>query len=674
MANNMRHGVVTPARRHNPAPARAVNVRSKRRDNAPTRIHLTRLYKAPEPRICIKRRLGGIGDVLMTTPITKAIKATIPHCRLVYATDLEYSQGALADIIKHNPYVDELISSQNVRDQDYAYMIDITRTGLDKEKAGTVPPNRIDMFAEAVGVDVSADPVPIYIVEKSEQQWAKKYLKERLGRITKKTKIIAIQVRSNDARRTWPLDYMQELAYLLAAHEDMHVLLFDWGSTVGRWADDHPRLHKVMDMKLTEVAALVQQADVVVCPDSSMLHLAGALQKKIVTIFGPIPPDSRTNHYANATAMVKNLPCQYCWYTPRCTKANGNKFECLTAIKPKEVEQMVLKKLTEKHKVASHIVYGSNLTEKNQDKVIMIRRSTSGLGDILMVTPAIDALAKKFPGMKIEVACQRKLWPALENNPAIHKLVDVSESYNAKRYFMVVDVSNPCARYESTRVSAGKPVQKSRVEIFAEACGVRDKITTLKPTYYISDSERRWAEDFIKKILPNPTGKPKLAIGLRSAEMYRNWPEKHFEALFKHLKPHFDLILLDHSREYSFPEVIDACGFPLRRALAIMAQCDGLVTVDTSLLHFAAAVEVPTIALFGPIDYKPRCKGYDKVTVIKSDMDCVPCWRNGRTPCKATGLVRGYSKCMSAIGPKHVANTIINKFKSGKDGKPSSTR
>ena len=108
--------------------------------------------------------------------------------------------------------------------------------------------------------------------------------------------------------------------------------------------------------------------------------------------------------------------------------------------------------------------------------------------------------------------------------------------------------------------------------------------------------------------------------------------------------------------------IVDACGFPLRKAVAILSQCDGLITVDTSLLHFAAALNVPTIAIFGPIDYKPRCKGYDGVTVIKSEMDCIPCWRNRATPCRQTGHIKGYSKCLSSIPAKEIASLTVNKF------------
>ena len=163
----MRHGVILPSRR--PTPAHVVNVRSRRHKQKNTRIRLDKLLRAANPIICIQRRLGGIGDVLMTTPILKAIKTLIPRCHLVYATDLDYSKGALAQVIQHNPYVNKLISNAEIREGSYDYAVDITSTGLSRERSGTIPPNRIDMFAEEVGVEVSSDPVPVYIVTKKER-------------------------------------------------------------------------------------------------------------------------------------------------------------------------------------------------------------------------------------------------------------------------------------------------------------------------------------------------------------------------------------------------------------------------------------------------------------------------------------------------------------------------
>ena len=660
MPNQMKHGILTPANKIAFAPARVANIRSRKKTTT-TRIRLDKLIRSAKPRICIKRRLGGIGDVLMSTPLIRAIKMTIPHCHLVYATDTQYSQGALADIINHNPFVDELIPFHAIQDAEYDYLVDITATGLSKEKSGSIPPNRIDMFADAVGVDISADPVPIYIIEEKERKKAKAFINKKIPKKNKNTRMVAIQTRSNDARRTWPLDNSYQLIQMLAQDENMHIFVMDWGHSIDKWTDlERSNVHLVMNQKLVDIAPIIDQMDVVIAPDSGILHLAGALQKKIVTIFGPIPPESRINYYANATVLTKKLPCSYCWYSPRCAKSDGHRFDCLTGVTPEMVHKAIYKKITEEYMATKNIVYGNDLTDKNQDAIILVRRMTNGLGDILMTTPALAALKKKYKNKRIEVACKKELWPALQNNPNISKLLDCNVPINPKRYYAVIDISTPCARYESARISSGRTVQKSRVEIFAEATGVRNEITTLKPSYYITDNERKWAQDFIAKTINS--NKPKIAIGLRSAELYRDWPEEHFNELFLKLTPHFEIILLDHSREYQFENVIDACGFPLRKAIAILEQCESLITVDTGLLHFGAALEIPTIAIFGPIDCIPRCKGYDKVTVIKSNMDCIPCWRNNAIPCRATGMVRGYSKCLKAISANKVASLAIKKF------------
>jgi heptosyltransferase-2 len=360
------------------------------------------------------------------------------------------------------------------------------------------------------------------------------------------------------------------------------------------------------------------------------------------------------------TFTVQNISLYDCWYTPRCTKSTGKKMECLTEISPKMVKTAVEKKLVEPLQTQRQIVYGKDLTNKGQDPIILVRRETSGLGDLLMTTPALNALKTKYPDKEIHVACQKNTWPVLQNNPNVDQILDVSESFNYKRYFMVVDISSPCARYESTRVAAGKTVQKSRVEIFAEAMGVRNLITSLRPTYNVTKEEAKWAKDFLKQTA-NP-GQLKIAVGVSSAELYRNWPKEKYQDLFNMIKDRFELIVLDHSRQHAYTGIVDACGFPLRKAAAILSQCDGLITVDTSLLHFAGALDIPTVAIFGPIDYKPRCKGYNNITVIKSEMDCIPCWRNAEMPCKQKGMIKCYSECIEKISAKQIAQVVRTKF------------
>ena len=661
--HSFQNGIVNPQTTN--VPARVLNSRSKKRLDQPS-INLETLLSADTPQICVQRRLGGIGDVIMTTPLLKAIKTLIPHCHLVYATDMKYANGALADVINHNPYVDELIPFDQSLSKKWDYCVDVTSTGLNREKSGSIPPNRIDMFASAAGVDVSADPVPIYEVTYQERDAAIEYIKKNFleGADRKDVEIIAIQARSNDDRRTWPLEHVNALADLLAKDKNKRVLIFDWGAKAEHW-ESRERVYTVKDMPLTETAAIVENADCIVCPDSSMLHLAGAIGKKIVTIFGPIPPESRINYYANTTAVTYKMSCQYCWYSPSCRreKSGIEKYACLTKVTPEMVSDAVNKKLKEPMNMEQFVVYGANLTDKGQDKVILVRRTSPGIGDLLMATTGIELLKKEHPDKEIHVAVQDNLMPLLESSPFIDKVISCKDSINYKRYYMTIDISSPCARYEYSRLRSGRSVEKSRVELFAEALGVKKHLSKLTPSYYVSKEEDLWVEEWLNKNPDVDFKKPFVAFTMKSAEKYRDWPISNFRELFKELKSEVNIVILDSSREYFYDGTVDACGFPIRHAAAILKICDLLVTVDTGLLHLAAALDIPTIAMFGPIDYKARCKGYKNVTVVKSECPHMPCWRNKTIPCKVTGEVSGYSKCMGDIKPKLIADTILEKVR-----------
>ena len=309
MPQKSKHGVFSPTNTFN---SKVVSA-SSRKNKTNRKIRLDRLIRSKNPKILIKRRLGGIGDVLMSTPLLKNIKKVIPNAHITYATDLEYSWGALGEVIKHNPYVDSLISCKEVKGHEYDYSVDITTTGLSVEKPGTVPPNRIDLFADEVGISIDTDPTPDWIVREEEREVAREFINSFLEdkKDREKYKFIMIHCRSNDSRRTWPMDYVDQLADILARNKNSIIFLMDWGCSVDRWKE-RDRVYPIKGQPIVETAALMEQCDLVICPDSSLLHLAGALNKKTVAIFGPIPAASRINYYANCTAVQLDLPCKNC--------------------------------------------------------------------------------------------------------------------------------------------------------------------------------------------------------------------------------------------------------------------------------------------------------------------------------------------------------------------------
>jgi ADP-heptose:LPS heptosyltransferase len=901
--------------------------------------------------------------------------------------------GALGDIIRNNPFVDELADFQLVTARDFDFFADVTATGLNREKSGLTPKNRIDLFADQLGLDISSDPLPTYVITDDERQWAEQQVTEyAFPRKPKDITLVGIQVKSNDKRRTWPEKYTKELVKRLTRDPNTWVLLFYWETPDEGW--QLPRTF-ICDRSLRYTAALVDQCDVIVCPDSAILHVAGALQKKTIGIFGPVPPESRINYYSNATAIVAGLPCQYClvgessvlteegyrplqeiqegdlvktahslykpvtkihkndragralheltylgsntpiigtaehkilisrksettkdvdictgsnpqwieikdaqqgdylclprnkketteaealgypgnetrrcwlfglylaeghtqwhrsdykreysvrftlgsheeglieelktvlesefgskvfindskqdkstqvwinnkavtaifrsqfgedstaatkfipsiihnmktseirafidgyfagdgyldnegrrvyttksreiaygiqelytrlgilacvyhrirdtnykknadiyrisvydrdrhwtrwcidkdylytpvkenvvsarqdeflyditveddptftvdntavndcWYRPGC----NNKVTCLKEITPTMVHEAIKTKLAEKHKMQAVITQHSRKQFK-PDNIVLVTRHFGGFGDIIQSIPAIEGLAEKYPSKKIYYALPKKYWPAAEQNPVIDKLLDADKEIRNNNYSVVIDISSPCAHYESRKVRQHHPVEKSRVEVFAESLGTRSMLKTLTGKYYLTKKETKTAKEFLP-----PTDKIRLGVALRCAEKYRDWPIKKYEKLIPLLKQDFQTIIVDPIRKFSYLNVVDACGFPFRQSAAILNQCDMILTPDTSILHLGAALNIPTVAMFGPIDPQTRCKGYKNVKVLVADLECVPCWRNQHAICKLSGSRKQHSQCMQQLAVKDV--------------------
>ena len=63
----------------------------------------------------------------------------------------------------------------------------------------------------------------------------------------------------------------------------------------------------------------------------------------------------------------------------------------------------------------------------------------------------------------------------------------------------------------------------------------------------------------------------------------------------------------------------------LQQVMALIHCCDVFVTNDSGLMHVAAGLETPTIAIFGSTDHIATGPFSDKATVIRKEMACSPC-------------------------------------------------
>ena len=84
----------------------------------------------------------------------------------------------------------------------------------------------------------------------------------------------------------------------------------------------------------------------------------------------------------------------------------------------------------------------------------------------------------------------------------------------------------------------------------------------------------------------------------------------------------------------------------LQQAMALIKCCDAFVTNDSGLMHVAAGLDVPSIAIFGSTDHIATGPYSKKAKIIRREMECSPCLK---THCPLKHL-----NCLETITSMHV--------------------
>ncbi len=305
-------GIITPAKAqlHTASPIKML------RQPSQALRKIDRIAAGDSLRVCVNRCAGGIGDVLMTLPTVKAIKQYYNCKELVYVTDYDYLSGALPAVLQGNPYITQILDyrevSQEMKDEYDAY-VDLCCPCTAHEVPHAEPVNRIDLFARHAGVYLTDHSINYYLTEK-EVQWGEEFL---LTNNIRQYKLIMVQAHSSTSRRDLPTTKLQHIvAKLIQNRKDVRVIVVthDTDTSKSNW-----KLYGVTEMRnysVRNIAAVMHHCELVLCQDSAILHLAGALNKKIVTFFGPTDPRARVNYFENAVAICPGLrlACFPCWY------------------------------------------------------------------------------------------------------------------------------------------------------------------------------------------------------------------------------------------------------------------------------------------------------------------------------------------------------------------------
>jgi ADP-heptose:LPS heptosyltransferase len=283
----------------------------------PKRVkQLRRLLETQSPNICIIRG-EGIGDVLMTTPTVEALKNTFPEkANITYTTNTRYLDGGLVKVLKYNPFVDRVIDRNEVDESDYDLVINLHCPCVGYEKRENLPINRIDLFAAHAGVKLE-NKVPRYYIQTSEIEWGNTFFSKNKIKSTDKT--ILVHIFTTTTRRNLNSGVFKSALMDLSRKGYKLIILShstDYPSDV--LFSNIPNSVYIKDEDIRNIASIMVKSDLLLCPDSCMLHLAGALSVPTVSIFGHTDPRARINYYSNTVAIwgAERMSCKNCWSLP----------------------------------------------------------------------------------------------------------------------------------------------------------------------------------------------------------------------------------------------------------------------------------------------------------------------------------------------------------------------
>jgi heptosyltransferase-2 len=317
-------------------------------------------------------RLSSLGDIVLTLPVVRALRAAWPGAKLHYWVKEEY-----ADLVRFDPAVDHVrvlerdarkledVVSMSAELEDCDLVVDLhgnsrTRVLTFHQKAAVLRassyrlrraawvharflrparvPSACARYAGALApLGLEVEGVPRVVAGAAAEAWAGEWL-SAWGPAGAP---VALCPGALHATKRWPEERWCELDARLAAEDRTRVV---FATPAERRA--HPALSARVDADpaarwvtepLPRVAALLSRGAAAVTHDSGLMHLAAARGLRVVALFGSTSP---VLGFAPAgeghVVLCRNEPCQPCTLHGRESCPRGH-FHCMTLIAPAEV-------------------------------------------------------------------------------------------------------------------------------------------------------------------------------------------------------------------------------------------------------------------------------------------------------------------------------------------------
>lgn len=320
-------------------------------------------------------------------------------------------------------------------------------------------------------------------------------------------------------------------------------------------------------------------------------------------------------------------------------------------------------------------------------KVLFIR--PGGLGDALLLLPAIEALSRNYPEIKIDVLAEKRNQSAysLINLPGrVELYTDCGAFFRLRKqnYDVIIDTE------QWYRLSAVYARMLKPKGLIGFASNDREKLLNCKIDYNLHDYE---IESFFRLLRPlgideagqgngftinlsqqavqvadvllaDCRAENQIAVFPGASVPEKRWPIGYYRELVGGLRDRgVDVVVVGGNREVAVADqLVSATGCrsmagktSLLETAALLARMDLLITGDSSVLHLASLLGVATLSLFGPSNPEKWAPLGDEHVFLQEKFDCVPCSRFGTIPpCSS------HVQCLTSLSAKNVLRCALS--------------
>ncbi|MBI3005335.1 MAG: lipopolysaccharide heptosyltransferase II [Ignavibacteriales bacterium] len=335
-------------------------------------------------------RFSSVGDIVLSTPLLRVLRKRFPEGQVDYVTRKEYAELVRSNHNLNVTYEYDAATGfaglrklkQRIVAEKYDLIVDIHDSLRSKYlrsfRAGTetvainkrkferymLVQRKENLYKEVVsvadryiepllrfGVENDGNGLELHIPDEVLFGVSGKIAKLNLSRFEK---VVGLCPSSRHFTKRWPAERFAEVGARFAKEHAAKVLIFggpgdtELCSSVESRIASSEGVEKVTSLagqlSLLESAAAMQLCDVIVTNDSGLMHLAAAMQKKIVALFGSTVREFGFFPVATHSVVVERegLPCRPCSHIGRSSCPEGH-FRCMKEISPGEVFEQTKK-------------------------------------------------------------------------------------------------------------------------------------------------------------------------------------------------------------------------------------------------------------------------------------------------------------------------------------------